>query len=263
MNLIVSDADKTLFATFEPVLDTEAVNVINEVRKKDKFCLSTGRVLGNAYRINEKYQFLDYIIASNGAVIYDVASKTIIAHREIQRDYVNKIIELANNKFYKFNLVTLSNWYRCENRQDGVLFNETIKVNNLLDVSNKEKIYKCEVYFDKEEDLLGFYKELMGLNLPLEYSIMNSKEENYYIDITAKGINKSNAVRFLKGLLNADKTIAFGDQMNDYEMLRAADISVSVDNAVQALKESSTYVTSSVENNGVTNWLKNNYLEKR
>ena len=111
-------------------------------------------------------------------------------------------------------------------------------------------------------DLITLYKELTALNLPLEFSIMESKEENHYIDITSKGINKSNAVKFLKNLIQADKTIAFGDHMNDFEMLKNADISVSVANAVDALKANSTYVTDSVENNGVTNWLKNHYLNQ-
>ena len=262
MNLIISDADKTLLPAFEPNLSEEVVGVINETRKKDKFCLSTGRVLGNVYHMNQKYDFLDYIIASNGSVIYDVKSKTVIAHKEIPRDYVNKIIELTQNKFYKFNLCTLTNWYRCENRSDDVLFAETKKIDNLYDVSNKEKVYKCEIYYDDMNDLITLYKELTALNLPLEFSIMESKEENHYIDITSKGINKSNAVKFLKNLIQAEKTIAFGDHMNDFEMLKNADISVSVANAVEALKANSTYVTDSVENNGVTNWLKNHYLNQ-
>ena len=262
MNLIISDADKTLLPAFEPNLSEEVVGVINETRKKDKFCLSTGRVLGNVYHMNQKYDFLDYIIASNGSVIYDVKSKTVIAHKEIPRDYVNKIIELTQNKFYKFNLCTLTNWYRCENRSDDVLFAETKKIDNLYDVSNKEKVYKCEIYYDDMNDLITLYKELTKLNLPLEFSIMESEQEKHYIDITSKGINKSNAVKFLKNLIQADKTIAFGDHMNDFEMLKNADISVSVANAVDALKANSTYVTDSVENNGVTNWLKNHYLNQ-
>jgi len=38
MNLIVSDADKTLLPAFEPNLSEDVVEVINEVRQKDKFC---------------------------------------------------------------------------------------------------------------------------------------------------------------------------------------------------------------------------------
>lgn len=263
MNLIVSDADKTLFATFDPELTEDAVNTINEVRKNDKFCLSTGRILGNVYRINKKYNILDYIIASNGAVIYDVKNKSVIAHKELKKEHVNKVIELTNNKFYKFNLCTLNNWYRAQNREDDVEFAETKYIDNLYEISDKEKIFKCEIYYDKVEDLIALYQELMKLDLPFEYSIMSSEQECHYMDITSKGINKGNAVKFLKGLIHADKVIAFGDHMNDFEMLKNADISVSVENAVEALKENSTYVTDSVENNGVTNWLKNYYLNKK
>lgn len=50
--------------------------------------------------------------------------------------------------------------------------------------------------------------------------------------------------------------------MNDYEMLKNADISISVNNANEALKSISNYVTDDVKNNGVINWLKNSYLNE-
>lgn len=262
MNLIVTDIDRTLIPDFNSPITEEAINVINDVRLKDTFCLSTGRVLGNVFHLNQKYNFIDYVIASNGAVIYDVKSKMIVAHKGIPREIVNKIIELTNNKFYKFNLCTLSNWYRKENRRDNVKFNEIKYIDNLYEVPSKENIYKCEIYYDNMDDLLSFYKELSKYNYPLEYSIMNNDIENNYIDITFKNINKGNATKFLKGIIGAKKVIAFGDTMNDYEMLKNADISISVNNANEALKSISNYVTDDVKNNGVINWLKNSYLNE-
>ena len=89
---------------------------------------------------------------------------------------------------------------------------------------------------------------------------MSSDLEKHYIDITYKNINKKNALLYLKDRLKTDKIIAFGDNMNDYEMLDLADISICVDNSVPALKQMCDYVTTSVEENGVEKWLKENYL---
>ena len=46
-------------------------------------------------------------------------------------------------------------------------------------------------------------------------------------------------------------TIAFGDSMNDYEMLQVCNHSVAMENACQELKESADCVCESVENDGV------------
>ena len=51
MNLIVTDIDRTLIPDFNSPITEEAINVINHVRLKDTFCLSTGRVLGNVFHL--------------------------------------------------------------------------------------------------------------------------------------------------------------------------------------------------------------------
>ncbi len=48
---------------------------------------------------------------------------------------------------------------------------------------------------------------------------------------------KANAVAHMKQLTGADRVVAFGDNLNDIPMLKAADVAVAVDNALPEVKE--------------------------
>ena len=49
----------------------------------------------------------------------------------------------------------------------------------------------------------------------------------------------------------AEDTIAFGDSMNDYEMMKFAHISVAMGNACDELKEMADIVCKNVEQDGI------------
>ncbi len=65
--------------------------------------------------------------------------------------------------------------------------------------------------------------------------------------------NKGTAIRRTADLLNADikDTIAFGDSMNDYQMIEAAEVGVAMGNADEKVKEIADRVCESVEEDGV------------
>lgn len=67
-----------------------------------------------------------------------------------------------------------------------------------------------------------------------------------WVDIMAKGINKGNGLLTLGDQLNlgADQMMAFGDDMNDKEMLQTVKYSYTVDNANPALKPFASFHTS-------------------
>jgi len=50
-----------------------------------------------------------------------------------------------------------------------------------------------------------------------------------------------------------EKTVAFGDSMNDYEIVQAAGIGVAMGNAIEALKQVADYVTDPIGEDGVWN----------
>lgn len=58
----------------------------------------------------------------------------------------------------------------------------------------------------------------------------------WFLEIFAPGVSKAAGVAQLKKHLNADRVVAFGDNLNDIPMLRMADVAVAVDNALPEVK---------------------------
>ncbi len=67
----------------------------------------------------------------------------------------------------------------------------------------------------------------------------------YFVELLAPGTNKGSALRRLANYLgySTDEVIAFGDNLNDMEMIRDAGTGVAVANAVPELKEIADWVT--------------------
>ena len=71
--------------------------------------------------------------------------------------------------------------------------------------------------------------------------------------------SKSNAIIQLQKLLNCEKVISFGDGKNDIDMFKISDESYAVQNADDELKEYTTAVISSNDEDGVAYWLEKNF----
>ncbi len=72
-------------------------------------------------------------------------------------------------------------------------------------------------------------------------------------EIIPKGIDKGSAMNLVCQYYGVNKkdTIAFGDSMNDYEMIKAAGVSVAMGNACEELKEIADVICGNVWEDGV------------
>lgn len=51
--------------------------------------------------------------------------------------------------------------------------------------------------------------------------------------------------------IRVEDTVAFGDSMNDYEILQTAGLGIAMGNAIQELKDVADYVTADVGKDGI------------
>lgn len=74
-------------------------------------------------------------------------------------------------------------------------------------------------------------------------------------DVLPKGMSKAVGIEILLEYLGADRknAIAFGDGLNDVEMLKFVGTGVAMGNAVEELKKHATIVTDHVSENGLVN----------
>ena len=74
-----------------------------------------------------------------------------------------------------------------------------------------------------------------------------------WLDIMEKGVNKGAALNTIQESLEIfrEETMAFGDNLNDLELLAAAEESYAIGNAREEVKKAAKYVTDTNVNDGV------------
>lgn len=76
---------------------------------------------------------------------------------------------------------------------------------------------------------------------------------NIWVDIIPLGINKDVAIQKLQEKLNIkpEECVAFGDYLNDYEMMQSVYYSYAMENAIPELKQAARYIAPANYKNGV------------
>lgn len=83
-------------------------------------------------------------------------------------------------------------------------------------------------------------RTIEGCN-PIYYHDIFGKETGI-MEVFSADASKANALLRLKAATGADKTVAFGDNLNDIPMLEAADVAVAVENAVDEVKRVADFI---------------------
>ena len=123
---------------------------------------------------------------------------------------------------------------------------------HMIDISKYQDqgIHKlCFIAFNREDI------EKTKILLPNYHFIVHEMFSQHSIngEIIKKGMDKGLAIKKVVETLHMkmEDTIAFGDSMNDYEMLQVCNYGVAMKNACQELKASADNICESVENDGV------------
>lgn len=274
MDLYVSDLDGTLLNSNQEV-SIKSARIINDLINKGLiFTVATARPGIDLTKAAIKPLKISVpIVIGNGAIIYDLSKKQRVACNYVDTRQVNNII----NIFSKLNLIpsiySINNnnetkiYYKdisneCEKRsmldkmsEDSNMF---IKTDELLACTTDNIIYISVCV--EEKSVKSVYNMIKDeLDLQITYHEDNYVKGYYWIEIANKKATKKDAVLFLKEYLNCDKVICFGDNLNDKGMFEVSDYKYAVNNACNALKNISTNVIGSNNEDGVAIFMKENY----
>lgn len=225
--------------------------------------IATGRVLRSAVNVTGGAEFANYIIASAGAVVYDMDKSKIIMKKSINKDIVMDICNSFNEEEIKcINLCDLFYHYKyvkndsCCHGFEKKVSNVNTFLNSVDDIVNVTLRFNNNNYVDKYYYL--FKRE------DLELLIM---QDSYGVDkcleIFDNGVSKYNAIKEIMDIegINNQDVISFGDGLNDVDMIRLSGIGVAMGNALSDVKDVSDYVTLSHNDDGVIYFLKE-YLKE-
>lgn len=255
-------------------LDGTLLNINEECSRKTKkylkklkdlgyvIVIATGRILRSAIEVTDGAEFANYVIANAGALVYDMDNKRIVMKNSISVDDARKICSSYSDEIRYINICDL--YYHYRYMYDGsinLLFDR--KVNDLdRFINNCDDILHMTVKL-KSNDLVNKYYDMLSDN-NLEILVMqDSFTDQKWLEIFSKGVSKYNAIRLIMNLENIDNSdvIAFGDGLNDVDMINMSGVGVAMENALDDVKNVSDYITISHNDDGVIYFLKR-YLEK-
>ncbi|MCP3741797.1 Cof-type HAD-IIB family hydrolase [Rossellomorea sp. BNER] len=117
------------------------------------------------------------------------------------------------------------------------------------DFYSDKEIYQSLLFCRQEEE--GFYREKYS-----DFSFIRWHE--FSMDILPRGGSKAEGIKKMIAELgfNLEDVYAFGDGLNDIEMIEAVGTGVAMGNAVDEVKEHASFVTKHVDDNGISFGLK-------
>ncbi len=224
---------------------------LEEARKQGhQIILCSGRPLS---AMKETIRSLDlekqgcYVIAYNGAVIYDCYQKEPIFSAPLTGDEVSFLFEEAA----KINLYTQtydSNFLLTkedcpEVRYYAGMTHMTVQFCPELPDGLTEAPYKVLCIDLKDHDRLERFRQSILQQSGFHLNGFFSCKE--FVEFVRAGVSKGSAIQWMSHYLNIpmDKTIGMGDSDNDLPMLDTAAVAVAMQNATAEVKAHADYVT--------------------
>ena len=262
---IFLDVDGTLISG-HATMNPKVVEAINRARQNGHYVfICTGRnKTGIKYEL-AKADF-DGIIASAGSYI-EIDNKVIhsVYFNKLLVDKISKVFD-ENNIYYNYECtdVTYMSKKMVELFIGGVNFEsgnielekmmqEEFKKFSIQDLSlyNNQDIHKICFIATDQNDVERAKKQLGDDVNMVIHDIFDATTING--ELISKVDNKATAIKQVIDYLGIDKkdTIAFGDSMNDYEMINFVECGIAMGNACKELKEVASRVCRSVDEDGI------------
>lgn len=261
-SLICSDIDGTLLNKDREL----SVSTINEINRLSHipFVLISSRMPKAMRHLQEKIGNTNTpIIAYNGGLILD--NDTIVDSTVIHNTVLEAIIEACAGTSIHLSLYHHDEWYvpSLDYWANREIYNT--KVNPVVK-SNQDvlKTWKQEGKEAHKIMCMGIEDEIDALYKSLEKNhsddIILYRSKPTYIEISHRSISKKTAIETLINHrypnITIDNVIAFGDNYNDVEMLKAVGLGIAVANANDHVLKIAKQITDTNKNDGVAKALR-------
>lgn len=288
--LVAIDLDGTMLNKYG-VITENTKNVIKKVQEKGvEVIIASGRPINSVKNFSNEINSQKYFISGNGAITYDIKNDKILYENILNKNKVLQVIKICEENSIYYNVYT-ENGIIAKNLNYNTLYyyKENINkseenkthiniVENIYDyIENRnEKILKimiCDGSKTIFNSIMKKIREITDIEI-LDVSHMSRKIikqgteeialEYFYTEISAKDVDKWNALEKLIELMNITKeeVVTIGDNANDIKMLKNAGLGVAMGESAPYVKECADEVTTSNDNDGVAVILEKMFLDK-
>lgn len=246
--LVSFDVDMTLLDHASYKIPESAMEAIEALRKNHYIVLATGRDMDHCYSRQYRDEIRpDAIIHSNGARV--TVGERVIFESRLPRELLERVLHFAQEHGLAVGVTRENEDYYINpdevTKHDITLWGECGR-----QYQDPWKLLDMEVrtmtYIGKPKGAYLLEQKFPELRCPLFAGQRGA-------DVIAKESSKANGLKLLCEYFNTpiDKTYAFGDSMNDMEIIQAAGTGIAMGNAIPELKQAADYVTTNIEDDGI------------
>lgn len=226
IKIVASDLDGTLLAP-DHKLSAFSKKTLKELHAKGfTFIFATGRHHVDVAGIREIAGIPAYMITSNGARVHDQNDAEMYS-KNVPQELVQAIVDLVkDDERIVTHIYRNDTWLMS--REDEALrayHNESGFHYQLFDINNAPTDGIAKVFFtneDHDHEMLVVYENLINKKFAGQVNVAFSTP--YCLEVMGAGVSKGDALKAVAESLNLtlENCIAFGDGMNDVEMLSMA-----------------------------------------
>lgn len=266
--LYISDLDGTLLNNQAELSDYSKKNLKQLVDKGLLFTVATARTKATVKSIFSGVDLNLPWILMNGVLIYDPVKNCNVTANEISAEDAESVISVYK-KHGKSPMLYILREDHLEiryNTLDNIYQKEYVDSRQNL---NEKRFKECDTDFkigdndrliymvslDKEEVLAPICDEIRSENRVYCAFYSDNYTDCNFMECMNKTVSKGIAAQQLKTILDVDKIVAFGDNLNDLPLFRIADEGYAVSNACQQLKDIATGVIESNNSDGVVKFI--------
>lgn len=257
IKLIVSDMDGTIVKSNLEIPE-EIVSIFQSLIDKGIACgIATGRSFHSIRNTFKDIVDDMIIISENGAMLYykGTVLKTTTFTKEVAKE-INEVTKKSDG------VIAFSGVKK------GYVFNGNDDVMHIMEhhFPDLECVESFEDIDDKFLEISIYFKnqnsqESIDLFEPLHEHVSAVSSGSDWIDINVKGLNKGEGIKILQERLGISKEecMAFGDNLNDIELLQSVGESYAVENAHEQVKEIAKHIIGTNNEESVLKELKKLY----
>ena len=280
--MVAIDLDGTMLNSYGEITEHTRRVLKQTSQKGIEVVIASGRSIDSIKSIAEDIESSKYIIAGNGAVVYDRKNDKILYEKYIQKSKALEIIKLCEENSIFYNVYTnksiiaeelrynvlyyyKENQKKEENRKTHITIVDSIK--KYIEEMKDEKIMKIfvsDITKSVFNSILKKFSNLEGLETLKVYHMskkvikqgtIDIPIQYYYTEISKKNVDKWYAIEFIMNKLGIkrEEVMTIGDNMNDKKMTQESGLGVIMKGSAPDVAEIADYITDDNNNEGVSN----------
>ena len=241
------DIDGTLVSFKSHTVPESARRAIARLREQGvKVFIATGRLMKHVAIVND-IEVDGYITVNGGYCI--TSAGEVIFESAFPRATVERVIDLSEQYGFDLNVMTHQDMYVSSMgervKKIASMINIMPTVADVRVIAATQPVVQMCPYISRELE-----QEIM----PLLPDCVGSRWIETFMDLNVRGVDKSLGIQQVMNYygLTMAEAMAFGDGGNDLPMVRDAAVGVAMGNACDELKAVADYITSSVDEDGVS-----------